>query len=59
VPGLEHWQTLSAFPHGTGGVDLSNSRFQAAKNAQLTASQIPRLKLKWAFGFPDTKSVLG
>jgi polyvinyl alcohol dehydrogenase (cytochrome) len=41
------------------GVDLSNSRFQAAKNAQLTAGQVPHLKLKWAFGFPDTKSVLG
>ena len=37
--------------------DLSNSRFQ--EDAQLTASQIPHLKLKWAFGFPDTKSVLG
>ena len=41
------------------GVDLSNSRFQPAKHAQLTASQVPQLKLKWAFGFPDTKSVLG
>ena len=41
------------------GVDLSNSRFQTAKNAQLTAGQVPHLKLKWAFGFPDTKSVLG
>ncbi len=41
------------------GVDLSNSRFQPAKNAQLTPSQVSQLKLKWAFGFPDTKSVLG
>jgi polyvinyl alcohol dehydrogenase (cytochrome) len=41
------------------GVDSSNSRFQAAKDAQLTAGEVPRLKLKWAFGFPDTKSVLG
>ena len=41
------------------GVDSSNSRFQPAKDAQLTAGEVPRLKLKWAFGFPDTKSVLG
>ena len=31
---------------------LTNSRFQPADMAGLTAQQIPRLKLKWAFGFP-------
>jgi polyvinyl alcohol dehydrogenase (cytochrome) len=35
------------------GADLSNSRFQTAQTAGLTAAQIPRLKLKWAFGFPS------
>ena len=31
--------------------DLSNTRFQPANVARLTAAQIPKLKLKWAFGF--------
>jgi polyvinyl alcohol dehydrogenase (cytochrome) len=36
------------------GVDLDNSRFQPAAAAQLTPEQVPKLKLKWAFGFPAT-----
>jgi polyvinyl alcohol dehydrogenase (cytochrome) len=32
--------------------DAINSRFQSAPSAGLTADQVPRLKLKWAFGFP-------
>lgn len=35
------------------GADISNSRFQSAQAAGLTAAQVPRLKLKWAFGFPS------
>ena len=34
------------------GNGLANTRFQSATAAGLTAAQIPRLKLKWAFGFP-------
>ena len=34
------------------GADPTNSRFQPAAAAGLTAAQVPRLKLKWAFGFP-------
>ena len=34
------------------GADLSNSRFQPAAMAGLTQDQVPRLQLKWAFGFP-------
>src|SRR5260370_20212523 len=34
------------------GVDLDNSRFQPADAARITAEQVPKLKLKWAFGFP-------
>src|SRR5580704_16222874 len=41
------------------GVDSSNTRFQSGKTAGLTAAQVPRLKLKWAFGFPGVSSVLG
>ena len=32
--------------------DLENSRFQSADAAGLAPSQVPKLKLKWAFGFP-------
>jgi polyvinyl alcohol dehydrogenase (cytochrome) len=41
------------------GVDLSNSRFQPAKIAGLSAEQVGKLKLKWAFGFPGSSSVMG
>jgi hypothetical protein len=33
--------------------DLANTRFQPAQVAGLTAAQVPRLKLKWAFGYPS------
>lgn len=40
-------------PHWNGwGVDQSNTRFQSAEMAELTAGQVPELKLRWAFGFP-------
>jgi polyvinyl alcohol dehydrogenase (cytochrome) len=42
-----------ARPHWNGwGADLSQHRFQPAAMAQLGAQDVPRLKLKWAFGFP-------
>ena len=34
------------------GVNTSNTRFQDAATAGLAAADVPRLKLKWAFGFP-------
>lgn len=36
------------------GQNLMNTRFQAAEAAGLTASDLRRLKVKWAFGFPET-----
>src|SRR5580704_16299762 len=39
------------------GVDLANTRFQPASG--LRADDIPKLKLKWAFGFPGATVVLG
>ena len=36
------------------GSDLGNTRFQPAGQAGLSAAQVPRLKLKWAFAFPNT-----
>jgi polyvinyl alcohol dehydrogenase (cytochrome) len=36
--------------------DLGNTRFQSASQAGLTADQVSRLTLKWAFGFPNATS---
>ena len=36
-----------------------NSRFQPARDAGLSADQVPKLKLKWAFGFPNGISAYG
>ena len=41
------------------GVDASNGRFQSAPAAGLTAAQVPRLTLKWAFAFPNGTSAFG
>ena len=38
------------------GAGLDNSRFQPASAAGMTAEQVPSLKLKWAFGYPDSYS---
>jgi polyvinyl alcohol dehydrogenase (cytochrome) len=41
-------------PRWTGWSSTSsNTRFQPADQAGLTLSDAPRLKLRWAFGFPD------
>ena len=34
------------------GVDLENHRLQTAERAGISAADVPRLKLKWAFAFP-------
>jgi len=48
---------LSAGPAWIGwGVNLANTRFQDGAAAGLTAAQVPRLKVKWAFGFPGDQS---
>jgi polyvinyl alcohol dehydrogenase (cytochrome) len=40
-------------PYWNGwGVDAAQHRFQPLEMAQLAAEDVPRLKLKWAFGFP-------
>src|SRR5215216_4427330 len=49
---------LSA-PAWNGWGDLSNTRFQPAKAAGLSAGQVSRLKLKWAFGFPNATALYG
>jgi polyvinyl alcohol dehydrogenase (cytochrome) len=48
---------MGAAPSWNGwGASLENTHFQSAEQAGLTAAQVPRLRLKWAFGFPDTAS---
>src|ERR1700744_2661774 len=51
-------QTWLDEPRWNGwGVDLTQHRFQPAAMAKLKADEVPRLKLKWAFGFPgDTRA---
>jgi polyvinyl alcohol dehydrogenase (cytochrome) len=39
--------------------EAGNTRFQNASGAGLTAAQVPNLKLKWAFGFPNGASAFG
>jgi polyvinyl alcohol dehydrogenase (cytochrome) len=39
------------------GVNTANTRFQDVASAGLTSGQVPRLALKWAFGFPGELSV--
>jgi polyvinyl alcohol dehydrogenase (cytochrome) len=57
--------TVGTFEPGTGaawsgwGGNTSNTRFQTSAMAGLTADQVPRLKLKWAFGFPGELNANG
>jgi polyvinyl alcohol dehydrogenase (cytochrome) len=47
-------------PHWNGwGADLSQRRFQPAEMAQLTSSDVSKLKLKWAFGLPAVGRAVG
>jgi polyvinyl alcohol dehydrogenase (cytochrome) len=39
------------------GVDLVNSRMQPAKDGGVRAEDVPKLKVKWAFGFASATSV--
>jgi polyvinyl alcohol dehydrogenase (cytochrome) len=41
------------------GNDAANTRFQNEKAAGLSAAQVPKLTLKWAFGFPGATSASG
>jgi polyvinyl alcohol dehydrogenase (cytochrome) len=43
--------TRSAGWNGWGN-DLGNTRFQPAAAARLTAADVPKLRVKWSFGFP-------
>jgi polyvinyl alcohol dehydrogenase (cytochrome) len=48
---------IDSGPHWNGwGVDRANTRYQSAMHARLDASTVPRLKLLWAFGLPNSSS---
>ncbi len=50
----------AASPSWNGwGSGIANTRFQDQKGAGIAAADVPKLKLKWAFGFPGVKSVYG
>ena len=52
--------SLTSSPSWNGwGSDAGNARFQTADAAQLAVADVPRLKLKWAFGFPGARAVSG
>jgi polyvinyl alcohol dehydrogenase (cytochrome) len=52
--------SLSGAPLWNGwSPDLSNARMQPAKAAGISAEDVPKLKLKWAFGFPAAEIVWG
>lgn len=50
--------TLDAGWNGWGA-GVTNTRFQPADRGGLTAPMVPRLTLKWAFGFPGVSSARG
>lgn len=50
-------ERANAGPSWNGwGVTTDNTRFQPAAAAGLSADDLPRLRLKWAFGFPGATS---
>ncbi|HTB20320.1 MAG TPA: PQQ-binding-like beta-propeller repeat protein [Bryobacteraceae bacterium] len=49
------WNEGPAWASWGGG--LANTRFQSEKDAGLSVQDLPRLKLKWAFAFPDTSTM--
>ena len=54
-PSAAEWPGLDGGPQWNGwGVDVTNSRFQPGDHAGLTAEDVPRLRLRWAFGYPDS-----
>ncbi len=42
-----------------GWADAANTRFQPARQAGLTGQTTPRLRVKWAFGFPGVTTAFG
>ncbi len=57
APRRRRWPIPRPSPAWRGwSPSVTNTRFQSAQQAGLTAEQVPKLSLKWAFGFPDATS---
>ncbi|MBZ5575860.1 MAG: PQQ-binding-like beta-propeller repeat protein [Acidobacteriia bacterium] len=56
-PGNPELAGLDAAPAWSGWGGAGNTRFQTKAAAGLTPADVPKLQLKWAFGFPDAKSM--
>jgi polyvinyl alcohol dehydrogenase (cytochrome) len=41
------------------GADIRNTRFQSAEAGGITAAEVPRLRLKWAYGLPQEQQPRG
>lgn len=56
----ETWGNPLRGPRWIGwGADLENSRYQPPQFAGLTAADVPRLELRWAFALPDATRARG
>ena len=52
--------SIAGDPSWSGwGADVTNSRYQPDGKAGLARETVPRLKLKWAFGFPGASATYG
>ena len=49
-------EPLSGAAWNGWGIDARNTRFQTAAAAGLAAADVPKLKLKWAFGLPGVSA---
>ncbi|MCC6706077.1 MAG: PQQ-binding-like beta-propeller repeat protein [Gammaproteobacteria bacterium] len=58
APPAQALNNLDAGWNGWGN-GLANTRFQDAARAGLSAADVPRLKLKWAFGIPAVSTMSG
>ena len=54
-PASAGWKGTAAF--ASWGGNLANSRFQTAEAAGIRAEDVPKMKLAWAFAFPDTSAL--
>ncbi|MCY4075736.1 MAG: PQQ-binding-like beta-propeller repeat protein, partial [Acidobacteria bacterium] len=51
------WPGPGGGPQWNGwGAGVTNARFQPASDAHLAAADVPRLRLRWAFGYPSSAS---
>ena len=56
-PGNPALGDINATPSWSGWGGATNARFQTEKGAGLKAGDVPKLKLKWAFGLPSGSSL--